>query len=1101
MTWQTILRRVAFGLLVPLVGLLLVTALLLGRLAQGPLDVTGLSHRWGTALAHIGGGKLDWGHMALSWKPRQNGHSAKLLLSMDKVRFRAAEAGDDDGLVDADLPVQTLEHVGVVFKLASLLHGRVGIRSLDVQGLRLTAFRDAEGHFMFGKFRHKAGHRKTGGGPPLASVMPYHLDLHDIELTVRDEAQPDSGMIVALPELKADYARQTGWQGQMVASIQAPGLSDEPGMSTVRLTGDIAPDGDDRTHWKMSISPIRFPVLASWLPLSPGQKKGMNIPNLPLAFHLEGQLNGRDLFGQFDHMDGDMEAGAGEIDRPGKIPFRLTEAQSSFRLGPAQAGQSEPLALTLHTNLKALDSLNNTVPFILDAHGTMDHLTSPQNIGLVIDGNVAAFDFATLASVWPDGTARGARRWMTTNMTAGRGENLNLQLYFTSHTGWGGLDVTKLGGDLIGHSLDVTWMEGMQQVTGEDAHAHFMDDGRLMIEVQHGHLADGRGGSVLVPTGRIILSGLLEHEQKGDFSLGMEGPLPAFISVLSSPRLNLLSRHPVDPASTGGDLKGVLTLALPLRSHIQMKDMSFGAEFDLHKIWIDMPSLGRIQEGWGHLSVNETGLTVKGGAQFRGVVVTGSLFDSFQANMPGRLLLKADLKAPLGATEFRSLGVPPALAQDSVLQGKGLGHIVYSQYGEGPGHRRGAALVQADLRELGVRASFWKKPAGVAAGLQGNITWQDGHMARLDHVQAYGPQLALQAEGRMRHEQLGGINLIHFQVGRTTGSGVLDWPVKAGAADGRYQIDVQAQTLDITPWLGGRKAGKTGASSDRSSGEAASGKKAPHVVARGVMKPLLPVGIWSIGLSADRMIYGNEQQARHVTASLRWAAQHLQAASFHAAQPFVSFDLSPAAGQIGALDVKLAIADFGRLLASVGVYDQLTGGTFDLQGRCQPVAAGTVESDAQRSMGLGLGLPPFSGTLKVDHLTLENPPTALVIATLAAPMHWGQISRKRFEDVRLRASFGMAGERLDLEDAQASNAIFGGTMKGQMDFRQSTMKMKGTLSPFFGVNQAAGSFFGAKKGRGIMSMTYTLEGSLAKPEMHVNPFSALVPGVLRRLFE
>ena len=134
-------------------------------------------------------------------------------------------------------------------------------------------------------------------------------------------------------------------------------------------------------------------------------------------------------------------------------------------------------------------------------------------------------------------------------------------------------------------------------------------------------------------------------------------------------------------------------------------------------------------------------------------------------------------------------------------------------------------------------------------------------------------------------------------------------------------------------------------------------------------------------------------------------------------------------------------------------------------------------------------------------MNLENPPAPLVIATLAAPMHWGQLSRRRFEDVQVRASFGVAGGRLDLEEARASNAIAGGTMKGQLDFRQSTLHMQGTLSPFFGVNRAAGSFFGAQKGRGIMSMTYTLEGSLARPEMHVNPFSALVPGVLRRLFE
>ena len=1097
MTWQTILRRVALGLLVPLVGLLLAVALLLGRLAQGPLDVTGLSHRWGGALTHAGGGRLHWERMALSWKPGKNGHSAKILLSLEGVRYRALPEGGGADEVAAEVPEQQLDHVGVVFRLASLLHGQVGLRSLDVRGLRLVAFRDAEGHVSLGGVKPGAQHPGGGTLPPLAAIMPWHLDLQDIRLTIRDETAPDSSLIVTLPELKADHDRQTGWQGRMEASLQGVGLGAGQEEATVHLAGDMAPDGAARTRWQLTVSPVRFPALAAWLPLSPAGKKGMGIPNMPLAFHLEGILEGHGLVGHFAHMAGEVDAGAGEIDRPGRIPFRLSSGKVSFHLDPAEAGQQAPLVLALHTELAALDSLGRTVPFIIDAHGRLDHLDRPKDVELLVDGHVPTFDFATLASVWPDGTARGARRWMTTNMTAGRGENLHLQLDFTSNTGLDGLDVRALGGELTGHSLSVTWMEGMPQVTGEDAYAHFVDDDRLLIDVQHGHLADGRGGSVTVPTGHIVLSDLLKREQTGEFSLGMEGPLSAFVAVLSYPRLNLLSRHPVNPANTGGMLKGTLSLKLPLNSHLLMKDVGYGAEFDFQNIWFALPSLGRIQQGNGHFSVNEAGLAVKGGARFRGVMMTGSLFDSFQANVPGRLMLKADLQASLGAKELRSLGVPAGLAQDSIMQGSGVGHVVYSQYGGGPGHSRGTASVQVDLRGLGVRARFWHKPVGVPAGLQAGVTWQDGQMIRLDDVRAHGPQLALQAEGRMRSGQLGGINLTHFQFGRTSGSAVMDWPVRDGTADDRrYQISVQASTLDLTPWFGHPATGKS-----RSQPIHPVEKKVRRAPGSAGQASILPEGIWAIGLRADRVIYGAEQTASHVSANLRWAAQRVQGAFLHVAQPSLTFDLAQDSRRIGVLDVRLIATDLGRILASLGVYGQLAGGTVDLQGHCQPVAADAHVTSAERTMGLGLGLPPFDGTLAVDHLTLKNPPTALVIATLAAPLHWGQISRKQFEDVQLRASFRVAGERLDLAEARAGNAILGVTMKGQMDFGQAMMQMQGTISPFFGINQAAGSFFGARKGSGIMAMTYRLDGSLAKPQMHVNPFSALLPGGLRRLFE
>ncbi len=1097
MTWQTILRRVAFGLLVPLVGVLLAVALLLGRLAQGPLDVTGLSHRWGGALTHLGGGELGWERMTLSWKPRKNGHSSKILLSLDNVHYRASPVGGAADETVADMPEQQLDHVGVVFRLASLLHGQVGLRSLDVEGMRLVAFRDAEGHIQFGRMKYGAHHHGGGGTSSLASVMPYHLDLQNISLTIKDEAAPASTLVVKLPELKADYAKRSGWQGQMEASIQGNGLGASPDDSTVYLTGVMTPEGKEHTRWQLNLSPVRFPALAAWLPLSPAQKRGMAIPNLPLAFHMEGQLNGWGLFGHFDHMVGEMTAGAGEIDRPRKTPFRLSSGQASFRLEPPKVGQSGPLVLTLHTDLKALDSVDRIVPFVIDVHGNLGHPGHPEIMELMVDGTVPEFDFATLASVWPDGTARGARRWMTTNMTAGRGENLRLQLYFTSDTGFDGLDVRKLGGELTGRNLSVTWLDGMPQVTGEDAYAHFVGDDRLLIDVQHGNLADGKGGVVTVPTGHIILDDLLEREQTGEFSLGLEGPLPAFVAVLSYPRLNLLSRHPVNPADTGGTLKGTLSLKLPLKNHILMKNMDFGAEFDFQSIRLAMPSVGRIQQGNGHFSLTDSGLTIQGGAQFRGVTVTGSLFDSFQTNIPGRLLLKADLTALLGAKEFRSLGMPASLTQASIMQGKGRGHVVYSQYGEGPGHQRGTATVQLDLGGLGVRAPFWRKPIGVAAGFQASVTWQDGHMTRLDGITAYGPQLALQAEGRMRSGQLGGVSLTRFQLGRTSGSAVVEWPVKNGTADDqRYQIFVQANTLDVTPWLGSRAAGQARSDHARPAPE-----KSRQPLADTPRKSILPAGIWAIGLRADRMIYGKEQTANHVAANLRWAAQRLQGASLHVAQPSINFDLVPDAHQIGALNVRFTIADLGKLLASLDVYDQLVGGTVVLEGRCLPAPAGANVTNAERTMGLGLGLPPFEGTVKLDHLTLENPPAPLVIATLASPLHWGQISRKRFENVRLRASFKVAGEQLELADAQINNPILGATMKGQLDFRRSTMQMQGTISPFFGINQVAGSVFGARKGSGIMAVTYKLDGSLDKPQMRVNPFAALLPGGLRRLFE
>ncbi|MCX5619571.1 AsmA-like C-terminal region-containing protein [Bombella pollinis] len=1080
MNWQPMVRRVAFGLLIPFVGVLLAVALLLGRLAQGPLDVTGLSHRWGGALTHIGGGTLQWERMTLAWQPQKGGHSSKLLLQLDNIRFIAPSA-----------PIQHIEHVGFTFKLASLLRGTVRARSLEVQGVNVTLIKTLQGRVQVaGMGRNARTHHRFGGDESFASLVPYHMDVRDLHLTMLDEAQPDASLVMSMPEMQADYEPQSGWRGQFAFSLQGPGLVDGTERGTVQIKGDIAPEGSGKSHWHFTLSPMRLPALAPWIPVANEQKKGLLVANLPLAFQLEGQFQQRGVLGAFETLSGTVDAGAGEVIRPGKMPFRVSSARSHFTFGPAHADKSEPWALALHTDLTALDSHEIPVPFVIDAHGEMDHLQHAHNVSLTVDGKVAAFDFATLASVWPEGAARGARRWMTTNMTAGRGDHLRLILYFSSTTGLAGLDVHALDGDLIGHGLNVTWLDNMPQVTGEYAHAHFIGPETFQIDLQHGHIADGKGGMVLLPSGRIILSDLLHHEQMGEFSLGMEGKLPPFLYILSAPRLNLLARHPVDPATTQGEMKGTFTIKLPLKKHLSMKELQFGAAFDIRDIGIAMPGIDHVQQGWGRLSINETSLTIKGGAVFRGLTVAGSVFDSFQSNVAGRLLLKADLTAPLGVAEFRTLGVPASIAQPSVLKGKAQSHVVYEQYGLGNKHKRTTAHLQLDLTPLAVTASFWQKPAGADAGLTGTILWENGQLIGLDDVQVHGPQIALKAEGRVRQGQVGGVHLTHFQLGRTEGNAVLDWPLK-GDLTARYQANIQAELLDLTPWWG-KKKGQPVAKPPAGAGKSPSKSRTSF----------LPAGTWKVSLEANKVLYGKEKTASHVIVRAQWTAYHVTELALHVRQPNpLAFDLTPIPGQEGAYDVKFTVADFGAWLASLGIYQQFTGGAVDLEGRCQPVASGGSVTEAERTMGVGLGLPPFTGRLKIDNLALEHPPTPLVVATLAAPLHWGQISRDRFEDVQIRAAFHVAGNRLDVEDGRASNAIFGGTIKGQVDLGQEMLHMQGTLSPFFGVNQAAGSVFGAKKGSGAMAVTYKLEGSFAKPALHVNYLSAFVPAILRRLFE
>ena len=46
-----------------------------------------------------------------------------------------------------------------------------------------------------------------------------------------------------------------------------------------------------------------------------------------------------------------------------------------------------------------------------------------------------------------------------------------------------------------------------------------------------------------------------------------------------------------------------------------------------------------------------------------------------------------------------------------------------------------------------------------------------------------------------------------------------------------------------------------------------------------------------------------------------------------------------------------------------------------------------------------------------------------------------------------------------------------------------------------------GNVFGSKKGEGLIGVTYSASGSADNPNVSVNPFSMVTPGILRRIFQ
>ena len=79
--------------------------------------------------------------------------------------------------------------------------------------------------------------------------------------------------------------------------------------------------------------------------------------------------------------------------------------------------------------------------------------------------------------------------------------------------------------------------------------------------------------------------------------------------------------------------------------------------------------------------------------------------------------------------------------------------------------------------------------------------------------------------------------------------------------------------------------------------------------------------------------------------------------------------------------------------------------------------------------------------------------------------------------------------------------------QGTVFDKNDRMRITGTFLPAYGLNSlfadipVLGLLLGNGRDRGLIGVTYLLEGDTKKPDVYVNPLSAIAPGVFRSIFE
>jgi hypothetical protein len=107
----------------------------------------------------------------------------------------------------------------------------------------------------------------------------------------------------------------------------------------------------------------------------------------------------------------------------------------------------------------------------------------------------------------------------------------------------------------------------------------------------------------------------------------------------------------------------------------------------------------------------------------------------------------------------------------------------------------------------------------------------------------------------------------------------------------------------------------------------------------------------------------------------------------------------------------------------------------------------------------------------------------------------------------LRAELTWQNGDVTIREGVVKGPTIGATIEGSIDYPGNQVRMRGTFIPMYGLNNIPaqiplfGLFLGGGSNEGVIGVTYEVVGSPDKPSINVNPISAVMPGLLRKIFE
>jgi uncharacterized protein DUF3971 len=526
-------------------------------------------------------------------------------------------------------------------------------------------------------------------------------------------------------------------------------------------------------------------------------------------------------------------------------------------------------------------------------------------------------------------------------------------------------------------------------------------------------------------------------------------PVPAAAEILASDRISDLSGTLIDPNASKGTVAANITLAMPVKGSMTKADTSYTVVADLGGFAAEKLVMNqKLEANALKVQANNTGYQVKGDVKINGQ----------PASLDYRKLNEGDadirLQATLDDASRQRLGIDLGPAVSGAIPIKLIGKI---------GEHDSRVGVEADLTALRLDNILpgWVKVPGKSGKATFNVVKKEQSTLFQDIVVEGG---GVSIKGSLEVDQNNDLMNANFPTYAPSDSDKTSLKAERGA-DGVIRVVMRGDVFDGRGFL---KSAITGRDDPKSKSK---NTDLDIDVKLGAVAGFNGEALRSVDSKFSRRngivkaftLSGKIGRDTPVTADLRGRG----------------------AGQ-GRDVIVLQANDAGAFFRFTDMYSKVVGGQLSLA-----LEPPTIEPSAKE------------GLINVRDFSIRGESSLERVA--AGNSNGAQSGGVSF--TALRAEFTRQNGQLSIREGVVKGPMIGATIEGSIDTVANQVRMSGTFIPMYGLNNMFGQipvlglFLGGGSNEGLIGVTYEVVGTPGQPVLRVNPISAVMPGVLRKIFE